>query len=280
MNMRGYIPFQVMATYFPIKEENHANAISYIEYQPRVVNEHLLARSEVQQIVARNHGLDASDDNAFEGWDTIQSSKAIGAIFDAMNMFLGAVGLVTLALGAIGVINIMLVTVSERTREIGLRKALGATNRSILFQFFLEGLLLTLGSGSDRHGTGRWINGTDGNRAGTGGIRSSEAGAELGHPGDWLPDAGRRSRGSLSRAQSGYAATCGSAASGVEVRSWLDVSRLCFRNPTARCGTTAVALRSPCSAWPGASRQSSCCSLTATVSDKPAQPSSRTSAPS
>jgi putative ABC transport system permease protein len=62
-------------------------------------------------------------------------------------MFLGAVGMVTLALGAIGVINIMLVAVSERTHEIGLRKALGATNRNILFHFFLEGLLLTLGSG-------------------------------------------------------------------------------------------------------------------------------------
>ena len=71
----------------------------------------------------------------------------IGTIFDMMNMFLGAVGMVTLALGAIGVINIMLVAVSERTREIGLRKALGATNRSILSHFFLEGLLLTLGSG-------------------------------------------------------------------------------------------------------------------------------------
>jgi putative ABC transport system permease protein len=71
----------------------------------------------------------------------------VGTIFDVMNMFLGAVGMVTLALGAIGVINIMLVAVSERTHEIGLRKALGATNRSILFHFFLEGLLLTLGSG-------------------------------------------------------------------------------------------------------------------------------------
>src|SRR5438105_15047529 len=70
----------------------------------------------------------------------------VGTSFDVMNMFLGAVGIVTLALGAIGVINIMLVAVTERTHEIGLRKALGATNRSILFQFFLEGLLLTLGS--------------------------------------------------------------------------------------------------------------------------------------
>jgi putative ABC transport system permease protein len=55
--------------------------------------------------------------------------------------------MITLALGAIGVINIMLVAVSERTHEIGLRKALGATTRNILFHFFLEGLLLTLGSG-------------------------------------------------------------------------------------------------------------------------------------
>jgi putative ABC transport system permease protein len=147
LNMRGYIPFQVMATYFPLKGENHENSISFIEYQPRVTAEHLLAQHDVRKIVARNHGFDASDDNAFDTWDTIEESRMVGTIFDAMNMFLGAVGMVTLALGAIGVINIMLVTVSERTHEIGLRKALGATSGSILFQFFLEGLLLTLGSG-------------------------------------------------------------------------------------------------------------------------------------
>jgi putative ABC transport system permease protein len=147
LNMRGYIPFTVMATNFPLKGANHQNSISFIEYQPRVTAEHALAQDDVHKIVARNHGFDASDENAFDGWDSIQESKMVGTIFDVMNMFLGAVGMVTLALGAIGVINIMLVAVSERTREIGLRKALGATNRSILFHFFLEGLLLTLGSG-------------------------------------------------------------------------------------------------------------------------------------
>jgi putative ABC transport system permease protein len=146
-NMRGYITYQVMSTYFPLKGEGQRGAISFINYRPVTRAEHLLAQQEVRKIIARNHGFDYRDDNAFEVWDTIQQSEMIGALFDAMNMFLGSVGLATLAIGAIGVINIMLVSVSERACEIGLRKAVGATNRRILFQFLVEGISLTLGSG-------------------------------------------------------------------------------------------------------------------------------------
>lgn len=146
-NTRCYIPFQVMRSDFPVTGEESYDAISSINYQPTSPDDHLLAQDEARRVVARNHHFDYHDADAFEGWDTVAQAQAMGTIFDAMNEFLGTVGLVTLALGAIGVINIMLISVSERTREIGLRKALGATNRSIMLQFFIEGTLLTLVSG-------------------------------------------------------------------------------------------------------------------------------------
>jgi putative ABC transport system permease protein len=146
-NTRAYIPFQVMRSDFPLKGEEAHDAISFLNYQPRIAEEHLIAQDEVRRIIARNHHFDYRDQDAFEGWDTVKQAQMMGTIFDAMNEFLGTVGMVTLALGGIGVINIMLVAVSERTREIGLRKALGATNRSIMMQFFAEGVLLTLVSG-------------------------------------------------------------------------------------------------------------------------------------
>jgi putative ABC transport system permease protein len=137
-----------MHEYFPLKDVGETpDALSTINYQPLTRDDNTEAKQDVHRIIARNHQFDPKDEQAFEEWDTIKSEQTVGKIFDAMNGFLGSVGVVTLALGAIGIINIMLVSVSERTREIGLRKAVGATNRSILMQFFLEGILLTLLSG-------------------------------------------------------------------------------------------------------------------------------------
>jgi putative ABC transport system permease protein len=148
VNLRIFIPFNTMRQYFPpLNVGSVQDAISFLNYQPRTRDVHEAAKTEVHKIIARNHGFDYTIPEAFDEWDTIKTVDQVGKIFDAMNLFLGSVGLVTLALGAIGIINIMLVAVADRTHEIGLRKALGATNRSIMFQFFIEGAFLTLLSG-------------------------------------------------------------------------------------------------------------------------------------
>jgi len=147
-NLKNYIPFSTMHEYFPpLNAGIDTNVISQINYQPRSRALHETAKQEVHKIVARNHGFDPRNLDSFDEWDTVKTVDQIGKIFDAMNMFLGSVGLVTLALGAIGIINIMLVAVADRTREIGLRKAVGATNSNIMFQFFVEGAFLTMLSG-------------------------------------------------------------------------------------------------------------------------------------
>jgi putative ABC transport system permease protein len=147
-NLKNYIPFSTMHQYFPpLNAGIDTNVISQINYQPKSRALHETAKQEVHKIIARNHGFDPRNPDSFDEWDTVKTVDQIGKIFDAMNMFLGSVGLVTLALGAIGIINIMLVAVADRTREIGLRKAVGATNNNIMFQFFVEGAFLTMLSG-------------------------------------------------------------------------------------------------------------------------------------
>lgn len=146
-NIRIFVPVETMRTLFPLKGENSEDAISFINYRPLTKEQHTQAKHELHDIIAHRHRFDASLDDAFMDWDTIEESIKVGKIFSAMDWFLGVVGIVTLALGAIGIINIMLVSVAERTKEIGLRKALGATHRNILTQFFVEGAFLTAFSG-------------------------------------------------------------------------------------------------------------------------------------
>ena len=103
---------------------------------------------EIRRILAPRHRFDAEDRNAISVWDTTLETLLFGRMIQTMKQFFRAVGFVTLALGGIGVMNIMLVAVRERTREIGVRKALGATTRHVQRQFFLEGFLLTMFSGA------------------------------------------------------------------------------------------------------------------------------------
>src|SRR5260370_5849876 len=135
-NIRIFIPFNTMRELFPLTGDNskEGNAISFINYQPRSFDENETAKDELHRVVARNHGgFDPKGTDIWEEWDTIKNQKTMCKIFTAMDWFLGGVGLVTLALGSIGIVNIMLVAVAERTREIRFPKDSGATNPRILF---------------------------------------------------------------------------------------------------------------------------------------------------
>jgi putative ABC transport system permease protein len=98
-------------------------------------------------VLAARKGFHPDDRDALSVWDTSLESLMFGRMVAMMRRFFSIVGFITLALGGLGVMNIMLVAVRERTREIGVRKALGATTKAVQRQFFLEGFFLTMLSG-------------------------------------------------------------------------------------------------------------------------------------
>ncbi|MEN6642896.1 MAG: ABC transporter permease [Armatimonadia bacterium] len=104
-------------------------------------------RTEVQALLRERHKLKATEDNDFRIFaaaDLVQSAEATNQI---MTLLFSSIAIVSLLVGGIGIMNIMLVSVTERTREIGLRKALGATPRDIMLQFLIESMTLSLAGG-------------------------------------------------------------------------------------------------------------------------------------
>jgi putative ABC transport system permease protein len=118
-----------------------------IVFQVSDPEDHEEAVTQVRRAIGRVRHFDPLDKDALFIWDTMDGAKELANIFGVVTLFFGCVAIVTLCLGGIGVMNIMLVSVTERTREIGMRKAVGATKRDILRQFFAESAMLTLVSG-------------------------------------------------------------------------------------------------------------------------------------
>jgi putative ABC transport system permease protein len=142
-----FIPFAAMRRDFPDKPPGTAITFDQLLVTPKSVEQHEACKREVRTALGRMHRFDPNDKEACPIWDTVQEAKAFRQMTDGMKYFLGAVGIVTLFLGGLGVMNVMMVAVRERTREIGVRKALGAPAHTILRQFFIEAVLIALLSG-------------------------------------------------------------------------------------------------------------------------------------
>jgi putative ABC transport system permease protein len=163
-NNKIFVPFATMSRDMP-RPDAEPGAVSdivvapkpfVVDDLPRVLNERAgriadvdwPLEQSVRTILSRRHRFEQNDKEAVDLWDTSLQTLMFGRMIDRIKTFFGTVGLVTLLLGAVGVMNIMLVAITERTREVGIRKAVGATTGSIWRQFFLEGFFLTFFSGA------------------------------------------------------------------------------------------------------------------------------------
>jgi putative ABC transport system permease protein len=102
------------------------------------------ASDQIAAILRERHDIDFTDDDDFSIVSQSDIIDVFGDITNVLTIFLGAIAGISLLVGGIGIMNIMLVSVTERTREIGLRKAVGARRRDIMWQFLLEAMTLSL----------------------------------------------------------------------------------------------------------------------------------------
>jgi putative ABC transport system permease protein len=153
-----YVPYSAMARDFPpppAKGETITKGyLSNIVMEVGDPETHEKAVLQVRQTLGRLHHFETTDKDALFIWDTMEGSKLLARIFGVITIFFGCVAVTTLALGGIGVMNIMLVSVTERTREIGILRAVGATKGDIVNQFFAESVVITLLSGLIGYGFG------------------------------------------------------------------------------------------------------------------------------
>ena len=125
----------------------NADAVDTIMMQAKSGAQIQAAQDEAEALLRQRHHLQASEDNDFSIRNLQELFAAQEASASIMAMMLAAVASVSLVVGGIGIMNIMLISVRERTREIGLRQAIGAKTRDILSQFLVEAIALSIAGG-------------------------------------------------------------------------------------------------------------------------------------
>jgi putative ABC transport system permease protein len=132
-----------LSVFIPYTVTGRKEYVDNILFQALTPGLHQQAMKQVRELLATRHRFNPRDDRAVNIRDTGDIEQMIGGITQGLQFVLYFIGTLTLMIGGVGVMNIMLVSVTERTREIGVRKALGARRRHILVQFLLEALTIT-----------------------------------------------------------------------------------------------------------------------------------------
>ena len=122
--------------------------VEHLLIRPRTLGESSYVKARIYQVLGRKHQFDPTDKRALGVWDTVEDGKENRMIGLGIQIFMGIVGALTLLLAGVGVANIMYVVVKERTREIGVKLALGARKGQITAQFVFEALLLCFSGGA------------------------------------------------------------------------------------------------------------------------------------
>ncbi|RMF63558.1 MAG: ABC transporter permease [Calditrichaeota bacterium] len=139
---RAVIPYNTFRTQYG---RTQVNSIVLNLKDP---NKQELVKEEIYRVLGRKHKFQQQDERALSIWDTIEEDKITKKISLGMTIFLGSVGFLTLLIAGVGVANIMYIVVKERTREIGIKMAIGARRRYILGQFVFEALLIAFIGGA------------------------------------------------------------------------------------------------------------------------------------
>ncbi|MCG3117893.1 MAG: Macrolide export ATP-binding/permease protein MacB [bacterium] len=121
--------------------------VDFIIVRPKSILQTDQMLKNITTILARRHKFDPDDARALGTWNFVENEKETRKVFLGIQIFLGAVGALTLVIAGVGVANIMYVTVRDRTREIGIKMAIGARRRHVLAQFVFEALLLCISGG-------------------------------------------------------------------------------------------------------------------------------------
>ncbi|MBE3126323.1 MAG: ABC transporter permease [Acidobacteria bacterium] len=129
---------QVYLPFHAYQQIDNRRRINQIHIQPREASQSKIVEARVRTLLGRKYRFVPDDRYATSFWNTIEDAKQGQAIFKGIEIFLGLIGALTLLIGAVGVTNLMYAVAKERTKEIGVKLAIGARRRVIIQQFFLE----------------------------------------------------------------------------------------------------------------------------------------------